>query len=110
MNKYYELTDYGDSERKILDIDIATNKDKIWTIGNNDAHLDYAAEARESDGWDPTHSIRRIAHMDLGTVRMLAKAQHDEDAISWLETGDSDARDRLIEKYPLYFKACSGGI
>lgn len=110
MNKYYELTDVGDSQRKILDVDIATKQDRIWTIGNNDDHLDYVGRMQHDEGYDITRGFRRIAHLDLGTVRLLAVKHHDQDAIDWLQNDDADARDRLIEKYPQFFKACSGGI
>lgn len=108
MEKQYDLTDAGDTERKIFVTD--GKKDFIRTVGRDDDVLRKNYEDRKSDGWDLTHSFRRVAHIDLGTVRLLANVRKDADAKAYLVSHDTDARDRMIRHYPELFKACSGGV
>ena len=108
MEKKYELTEHGDSERKIYTVD--GTKEKIVTVDNNDDVLQANYEGRKEDGFDITHSIRRVAHIDMNTVRLLAIARKDSDAMGYLYNHDTAARDRMIRHYPDLFKACSGGV
>lgn len=114
MERFYDLTDIGDSHKKIYATDVVNGfrDDRIITVGNNDDHMALNASYRKEDGFDFGHNIRRVAHMDLGTIRLLAKRKPnpDEDAIKYLEYHDTEARDRLIRRYPEFFKACSGGV
>ena len=67
-------------------------------------------EAEIGIGFDVTRSFRRVAHIDLGTVRLLAVTRNDADARAYLLHHDEAARDRMIAHYPELFKACSGGV
>lgn len=78
------------------------------TIFNNDAILRLNHEERKTDGFSIDRNFRRIAHIDMNTVRILA--QKDKDAEAYLKAHDTDARDRMIRRYPEFFKACSGGV
>ena len=108
MEKAIEITDASDTERKIYVADGA--KEKIVTIGNDDDVLQANYEGRKEDGFDLTRSIRRVAHIDMGTVHLLAIHRKDADAMAYLHHHDTDARDRMIRRYPDLFKACSGGV
>ena len=108
MEKEIEFTDNGDTERKIYVAD--GTKEKIVTVANNDDVLQANYEGRKEDGFDITRSIRRVAHIDMNTVRLLAIARKDADAVGYLYNHDTAARDRMIRHYPDLFKACSGGV
>lgn len=108
MEKQFDLTEAGDTERKIFVTDGKT--DVIRTVGRDDDVLKQNYEERKESGWDITHSFRRVAHIDLGTVRLLANVRKDADAKAYLVNHDTDARDRMIRHYPDLFKACSGGV
>ena len=108
MEKIFDLTDKGDSERKLYAVD--GTKERIITQANNDDVLKANFEDRKTDGFDFRHNIRRVARIDMNTVRLLAYQKHDNDAIAYLNEHDTAARDRMIEHYPHLFKACSGGI
>ena len=108
MERFYNLTDAGDSDETVFATD--GRHDRIITRGNNDDVLKANYEGRKEDGFDITHSFRRVAHIDLGTVRLLAYVNHDQDAKAYIENHDTDARDRMIRRYPDLFKACSGGV
>ena len=106
----YELTDSGDSCRKVLSLD-DRHGDHIITIGNNDAVLAQNHEDRKDDGFMMLPGlglVRRVAHIDMNTVKLLAR-QGDKNAKLYLQ-GDTDARDRMIREYPHLFKACSGRV
>lgn len=100
----YEITDKDDSDRKFID------GNKIITLDNNDDVLAANYEDRKTDGFDIGHHFRRVARIDMNTVRLLAFKDKDADAIAYLNEHDTAARDRIIERYPLLFKACSGRI
>ena len=107
--KHYELTEAGDTSRKIL----STNgtEDRVTTIFNNDAVLKLNQEQRKDDGFMMMPGlglVRRVAHIDMNTVKLLAN-QGDKNAKAYLQ-GDTNARDRMIREYPHLFKACSGRI
>ncbi len=106
VEKIYELTAEGDAQRKFLSLD--KDGDRIITLGNNDAVLRQNYEDRKEDGFDLSRNIRRVAHIDLGTVSLLAYREFDPDAMAYLRDHDPKARDRMIERYPELFKACSG--
>ena len=108
MEKIFDLTEKGDSEKKTYAID--GTKERIITQANNDDVLKANYEDRKTDGFDSGHNIRRVARIDMNTVKLLAITRKDADAISYLNNHDTDARDRMIEHYPHLFKACSGGI
>lgn len=108
MEKHYDLTEQGDSERKVYAVD--GTKESIITTASNDEVLKQNYEERKEDGFDITHSIRRVAHIDMNTVRLLAITRKDCDAMAYLHHHDTDARDRMIRHYPDLFKACSGGV
>lgn len=108
MEKCFELTERGDSERTFL---VAGSRgDRIVHAGCDDDVLRANAEGRKEDGFDVSRRFRRVAHIDLGTVRVLADVQKDADAKAYLEEHDTAARDRMIRRYPDLFKACSGGV
>lgn len=107
--RHYELTESGDSARKIL----STNgtEDHITTVFNNDAVLALNAEERKDDGFVILPGLglcRRVAHIDMNTVKLLA-SQGDKNAKAYL-AGDTNARDRMIREHPHIFKACSGRV
>ncbi len=107
--KHYELTDIGDTSRKILSTNGA--EDRITTIFNNDSVLKQNQEDRKDDGFMMLPGlglVRRVAHIDMNTVKLLA-SQGDKNAKLYLQ-GDTDARDRMIREYPHLFKACSGRV
>ncbi|WP_196601654.1 hypothetical protein [Pectinatus frisingensis] len=93
-----------DNEKRLFD------GKKITTEFNNDDVLKQNYEGRKMSGFDAGRHIRCVAHIEMNTVRMLAYKNHDEDAFNYLEYHDTAARDRMIKKYPILFKACSGGI
>lgn len=109
MEKIYDLTDKGDTERTYY-VQGKCGKDRIIKQGSDDDVLRQNYEDRKTDGFDLTHSFRRVAHIDMGTVRVLASVQHDKDAQAYLDYHDADARDRMIRRYPDLFKACSGRV
>ncbi len=109
MKKMFELTSAGDGERSFF-VPGKGGKDRILHVGCNDDVLRANAEERKEDGFDVTRSFRRVAHIDLGTVRLLAVTRKDADARAYLLYHDEAARDRMIAHYPELFKACSGGV
>lgn len=109
MEKIYDLTDKGDTERTYF-VQGAGGKDRIVKQGSDDDVLRQNYEDRKTDGFDLTRSWRRVAHIDMGTVRILAQVQHDTDAQAYLDEHDTAARDRMIRRYPDLFRACSGGV
>lgn len=108
MEKVYDLTDKGDTERTYFVH--SDGVDRIVKQGSDDDVLKQNYEDRKTDGFDLTHRFRRVAHIDMGTVRILAQVQHDKDAQAYLDDHDTAARDRMIRRYPDLFKACSGGV
>ena len=97
-----DLSDKDDIQRHLLSLSKDGRDDRIIHIGNNDAVLQQNAEERKDDGFINIPffgKIRRVAHIDMGTVHLLAH-KHDADAISYLENNDTQARDRLIRNYP----------
>lgn len=83
--------------------------DSILTVVNTDALQELCYEHQKEDGFTPDRRMRRIAHIELNTVKLLAK-MGDADAHAYFYEHDERARDRMINRYPEYFKACSGGI
>lgn len=79
MKKMFELTSEGDGERSFF-VPGKGGKDRILHVGCNDDVLRANAEERKEDGFDVTRSFRRVAHIDLGTVRLLAVTRKDADA------------------------------
>ena len=69
MKKMFELTSEGDGERSFF-VPGKGGKDRILHVGCNDDVLRANAEDRKEDGFDVTRSFRRVAHIDLGTVRL----------------------------------------
>ena len=110
IEKLYNLTDAGDSSEKYYGIDNLTNDQRIITAFDNSEVLKQNAEDRKSDGFSIDHNFRLVAHIDMNTVKLLALNNHDADAKDYLDYHDADARDRMIRRYPEYFKACSGGV
>jgi hypothetical protein len=108
MERQYELTGKGDSDRTFYTVD--GTKESITTVADNEDVLQQNYKGRNEDGFDSTHSIRRVAHIDLSTVRLLAIVRKDSDAMAYLHDHDTQARDRMIRHYPDLFKACSGGV
>ena len=83
------------------------DKDKIITVADDTAIQQANYLDRKTDGFSLDRAIRRVARIYMPTVRLLAH-NGDIDAKSYLEYGDSAARDRMIERYPELFKTCSG--
>lgn len=108
MERIIDITDKYDASRHFYSVD--GTKEKFITVGNNDAVLEANEEDRKESGFDIGHHFRRVARIDMNTVRLLAITRKDSDAIEYLNYHDANARDRMIEKYPDLFKACSGGI
>jgi hypothetical protein len=54
--------------------------------------------------------FRRVARINMDTVRLLAIQRKDADALAYMNYHDEAARDRMIRNYPHLFKACSGGV
>lgn len=109
MEKCFELTEQGDSERTFF-VSGGAKGDCIVHSGYDDDVLRANAEGRKEDGFDVTRRFRRVAHIDLGTVRVLADVRKDADARAYLDEHDTAARDRMIRRYPDLFQACSGGV
>ena len=108
MEKTYELHDPGQSIKQFYVVD--GGKERIITAADDTAvqHANY--EDRKEDGFSPDRQWRRVARIYMPTVRMLVDKFKDKDAYLYLNYGDEKARDRMIERYPLLFKACSGGV
>ena len=100
-----ELPQMGESVKQFYVV--SGGKESVVTCGNDDVVQQANYEDRKNDGFSGDRSIRRVARIYMPTVRMLA-AQGDYDAMLYLQ-GDTKARDRMINNYPLLFKACSGG-
>ena len=84
--------------------------DKVQTVFENDSVLAANKADRMADGFDITRMFRRVARIDMNTVRLLAIQRKDADAMAYLNYHDEAARDRMIRNYPHLFKACSGGV
>ena len=84
--------------------------DKVQKVFENDSVLAANKTDRMSDGFDITRMFRRVARIDMNTVRLLAIQRKDADAMAYLNYHDEAARDRMIRNYPHLFKACSGGV
>jgi hypothetical protein len=108
LERIYALHDAEDTTEKYLATD--GKNDRIVTSWDADPLLKQLKAEREEDGFDITRSFRRVAHIDMRTVKLLALTQHDPDAQAYLDYHDADARDRMIRHYPMYFKACSGRV
>lgn len=83
---------------------------ELVTVVRTDEIRKACYEAQKFDGWTPDHRMRRIAHIDLNTVKFLWKVIKDEDCYNFLMFGDRAAMMRMINRYPDLFKACYGGI
>ena len=95
------LHDIGDTVQQFV------TKDKIINVADDTAIQQANYDDRKTDGFSLDRSIRRVARIYMPTVRLLAH-NGDIDAKSYLEYGDSAARDRMIDRYPELFKTCSG--
>ena len=101
-----ELPQMGESVKQFYVV--SGGKESIVTCGNDDVVQQANYEDRKSDGFSGDRSIRRVARIYMPTVRFLA-AKGDYDAALYYHHGDTQARDRMINRHPLLFKACSGG-
>ena len=111
MEHIYNLTDYkDDTAERFLGIDNVTNDQRLITQFDASSVYELNKEQRKSDGFSIDRSWRRVAHIDMNTVKLLAHNENDADAKAYLDYHDEAARDRMIRRYPHYFKACSGGI
>lgn len=103
---YIPISDPGDAGELYYN----TMDDTVTTVVRTDALQRLCYEHQKEDGWTPDRSMRRVAHIELNTVKLLALQKGDSDAYSYLYENDARARDRMIRRYPHLFKACSGGI
>ena len=101
----YDLTEPGDVMRQYYDAD----SDEVVTVVDTDSVSRLCAEHQKYDGFTPDRSMRLVAHIELDTVKLLAK-MGDMDAYAYYYEDDERARDRMINKHPEYFKACSGRL
>lgn len=108
MEKIIQLHDPHQSIKQFYAVE--GSKERIITAADDTAvqHANY--EGRKEDGFSADRQIRRVARIYMPTVRMLVDQYKDKDAYLYLKFGDEKARDRMIERYPLLFKACSGGV
>ncbi len=108
MEKIIQLHDPDQSIKQFYAIE--GGKERIITAADDTVvqHANY--EDRKEDGFSADRQIRRVARIYIPTVRMLVDQYKDKDAYLYLKYGDEKARDRMIERYPLLFKACSGGV
>lgn len=102
---YLPLSEPGDYGCQLMDMDTGN----IVTVVNTDPVRRNCYELQKTDGWSPDRNWRRVASINLGTVKLLAK-MGDADAHMYFYEHDERARDRMIERHPEYFKACSGRI
>ena len=100
---YKLLTDANDATPQYYDTDTGA----VVTVVDPTPLMRACYEDRKTDGFSPGHKLRRVAHIEMDTVKLLAKLG-DNDAFAYLKFDDSKARDRMIRKHPEYFKACSG--
>lgn len=105
MEKILPLHDADQSIKQFYAVE--GYKERIITVANDDVVQKANYEDRKTDGFSHDRQIRRVARIYMPTVRMLA-TQNDMDAIMYLKYGDTKARDRMIDKYPILFKTCSG--
>lgn len=96
----------GESVRQFYVVE--NSNEKIVTLANDDVIQQENYEDRKLDGFSPDRSMRRVARIYMPTVRLLA-GRGDYDAMLYFHNGDTKARDRMINRYPILFKACSGG-
>lgn len=89
---------------------ISGGKERVVTVADDTVVQQANYEDRKDDGFSADRQIRRVARIYMPTVRMLVDQYKDKDAHLYLKFGDEKARDRMIERYPLLFKACSGGV
>lgn len=99
------LSEPGDLALQYYD----TDKGAVKTVVNTDSLQRACYEHRKTDGFSPDRKWRRVAHIELNTVKLLAK-MGDTDAYEYLHFDSVKARDRMIRRHPEYFKACSGGF
>ena len=74
MDKVFEVTDAGDTERTFAAFG-AHGADRIIHVGDNGAVLAQNAEDRKHDGFDITRSFRLVARIDMGTVVWILELQ-----------------------------------
>lgn len=86
-----------------------TDNNSLVTVVNTDGLRRACYEDSKTDGFSPDRRWRRVAHIELDTVKLLAK-MGDSDAYDYLYYNDAKARDRMIRRRPQIFKACSGGF
>lgn len=96
----------GESIRQFYVVE--KGQEKIITVADDAPVQQANYEDRKTDGFSVDHSIRRVARIYMPTVRLLA-GRGDYDAMLYLHHSDTKARDRMINRYPILFKACSGG-
>ena len=106
--KYMKLIDSDGTKQKIYVED--KDGDKVQTVFENDSVLKANQADRLTDGFDITRMFRRVARINMDTVRLLAIQRKDADALAYMNYHDEAARDRMIRNYPHLFKACSGGV
>lgn len=106
MEKILPLHDPHESVRQFYAIE--GTKERIITVGNDDVIQKANYEDRmHTDGFSSDRQIRKVARIWMPTVRLLVK-RGDKDAAKYLYMRDEKARDRMIERYPILFKCCSG--
>lgn len=103
---YLPLSEPGDAGEQYFD----TTTGKVVNVVRTDSIQRLCYEHQKEHGFTPDHAARRVAHIDLNTVKLLAVLNKDSDAHAYLYEHDTKARDRMINRYPTYFKACYGGI
>lgn len=108
MGKIIQLHDTNQSIKQFYAVE--GGKERIITAADDGVVQQANYEDRKSDGFSADRQIRRVARIYMPTVRMLVNQFKDKDAYLYLNYGDEKARDRMIERYPLLFKACSGGV
>lgn len=102
---YKLLTDEYDATPQYYDTDTGA----IVTVVDPTSLMQACYEGRKTDGFSPGHKWRRVAHIEMDTVKLLAK-MGDSDAHDYLYFDDPQARDRMIRRRPEIFKACSGSF
>jgi hypothetical protein len=108
MEKILQLHDVDQSTKQFYAVD--GKKERIITIADDTIVQQANYQDRKTDGFSVDRNIRRVARIYMPTVRMLIDKFKDKDAYLYLNFGDTKARDRMIERYPLLFKCCSGGV
>jgi hypothetical protein len=108
MEKIIQIHDPNQSIKQFYAIE--GGKERIITTADDTVVQQANYEDRKEDGFSVDRQIRRVARIYMPTVRMLVDKFKDKDAYLYLNFSDEKARDRMIERYPLLFKACSGGV